>query len=286
MRSTLAGALVVIDKLRTHVPLTDELVFTSNGQLIGGRGQALFSLLKKEGIPENYLRDGVTTRSTDKFRRLLTNIEYGRRLKKLSKDERLATIDQMTGLVKQQIKGWFARQHLKIACDTRLSPQQWIDEIFRVSRERSAGRVEQHLVGAKLEKRFPNVNIGRDAANAGDVQTSRAGDFYVGRTAYHITAAPSVSVIHRCKENVRDGKYPVLLVPRNAVERAKGLAEAQGMETQISVFSIEDYLAQNIVELALDEGVELIVTMRAIIAVYNDRIQQAETDKSLRIELF
>lgn len=284
-RSTLAGALVVIEKLSEKCPLTNSAVFTSGGQLIGGRGASLFNILKRHGISENFLRDGVTTRSTEKFRRLLEALDYGRSLRNLPDATKGEIFSSLGRLVEERIADFFSRQHLKVACDRRCSPLAWVEEILGAARDRSEGRVEQHLVGAKLEARLPDAVIGRDSATAGDIQTGRVGDFRTPHAVYHITAAPSSGVIKRCKENLVAGVHPILLVPRTQVERAKGLASDQGIERQISIFAIEDFIAHNIVELAEDKNSDFISTMKRIIDIYNERILEAEVDKSLRIEI-
>lgn len=283
-KSTLAGALVVLSRMKQKCPLTDDDVFTAGGQLIGSRGNALHTLLSEQGVPR-FLRDGVTTRSTNKFRRLLVALDYGHCLSRMRESERSGVIDRLMYLVKAKIDEKLARQHLTVTCDRRRSPLAWVEEILAVGRERSEGRVEQHLIGAKLEIRLPHAGIRRDAAYAGDAQTGRHGDFRTPQAIYHVTAAPSNTVIVRCKENVEEGLSPVLLVPRTALERAKGLAQAEGLEQQITLFAIEDFVAHNIVELAEDRAQAFIDTLREIIRIYNERIQSAETDKSLRIEI-
>ncbi len=70
------------------------------------------------------------------------------------------------------------------------------------------------IVGAKLELRFPDSHVGRDKANAADLQTSRQGDFQLGNTAFHVTVSPMQKLVARVRENMREGFRPVVLVPR------------------------------------------------------------------------
>jgi len=284
-KSTLAGTLTVLNRLAGRCPLTDADVFTSGGQLSGGRGAALFAVLKAYGVPDGFLSDGVTTRSTEKFRRLLVALDYGRPLEGMSQEERAAIIQTLATRVTAQVATLLQRQHVTVTCDRRSSPLAWVEGIFSAVKDRSQGRVEQHLVGAKLEILLPGAKIGREAAAAADAQTGRSGDFRTSHSVYHVTAAPSRSVITRCKRNIAEGKHPVLLVPRATLERAKGLAEAQGIEGQVSVFAMEDFLAYNIVELADARNASFMAVLQQIVQVYNERIEEAETDASLRIEL-
>lgn len=165
------------------------------------------------------------------------------------------------------------------------APLHWVEQILGTFQPRSINRVETHLAGAVLERRLLGMNIERRAANAGAVQTGRqAGDIRTAQCAYHVTAAPSRSVIERCKDNLVEGKLPVLLVPRSKVERAKGLAQAEGVEQRVSVFGIEDFIAHNIVEMADEREVTHLQVLHDVLVAYNQRIEDTETDQSLRIE--
>ena len=154
------------------------------------------------------------------------------------------------------------------------------------SKERSQGRVEQHLVGAKLETRLPYQDITEHPAFAADVQTGRTGDFVIGKIVFHVTAAPAPAVIEKCQDNLRVNLKPVLVVPRDRIERAKGLAgHYEGLEKRISFVAIEDFIATNIIELSGESDASFVDTFNAILDNYNRRIEQSETDRSLRIEL-
>lgn len=61
-RSTLAGAVVLLDTIRSKAPFAETDVFTGGGQLAGGRGAALRMTLQRYGIQSDFLADGVTTR--------------------------------------------------------------------------------------------------------------------------------------------------------------------------------------------------------------------------------
>lgn len=284
-RSTLAGALVILDRLNEKAPLAASDIFTAGGQIIGSRGEALRQTLAKYGINQSFLADGVTTRSTEKFRRLAEHIDYGRALSSLTAEQRQVAVARLVEPVLSEIEGFFSRQHLSVTCDRQVSPVAWIAQILESAHERSGGRVEQHLVGAKFERRFKAEDINRLSANAADVQTERLGDFVIGRTVYHITANPTASLIRKCADNLKRGFFPVVLTPRVAVERAKGLAAYDNLEIKLVVFAIEDFLAQNLIEMADNDSLPYFEILGEVIEAYNRRIQDAETDSSLRIEL-
>lgn len=285
-RSTLAGAVVVIDKLRNHAPIQPKDIFTDNGQLIGGRGRSLRTTLARYGEERVFLQDGVTTRSTLKFEKLAKALEWGNPLSGWSVEARDLAVKQLVAIVREEIELHFARKQISLKLNQAESPVTWIEDLFTTARERSQGRVEQHLVGAKLERRLGEKEVKGHATFAADQQTERAGDFAVDNIVFHVTANPGAAVIEKCEDNLRRGLLPVLVIPRDKMERAKGIASAtQGLERRISFVAIEDFVASNIIELAGAENSSFFEVLTSVIALYNQRIVQSETDKSLRIEL-
>jgi hypothetical protein len=287
-RSTLAGAVVVLDKIRLKAPIKRSDIFTTGGQLIGGRGVALRDTLSHYGEERNLLADGVTTRSTLKFERLAEAMGWGKELADWTEDEREIAVQRLTQPIRKKIDDYFLRQQIHLEIDRSESPSIWIEQLFREAKERSQGRVEQHLVGAKLERRMPQQDVAAHAAFAADVQTQRAGDFVVGDIVFHVTAVPALPVIEKCHDNLRKNLHPVLVIPRDKIERAKGIASASAtpdLERRISFVAIEDFIATNIIELAGAEGASFVDVLQSILTLYNERILQSETDKSLRIDL-
>lgn len=61
--------------------------------------------------------------------------------------------------------------------------------------------------------------------------------------------------------------------------------EYEGADDLVSVFSIEDFVALNIIEMAAAEGKDFFILMKEIVQTYNRRLEEVETDLSLRIEL-
>lgn len=155
------------------------------------------------------------------------------------------------------------------------------------ARERSQGRVEQHLVWSKLKTRHPDLVKDEHAAFAGDVQTGRMGDIVVGDLVFHVTAAPATPVIEKCVRNLQAGKHPVLTVPRQSVERARTIAEtvAPAWSRRITFVAIEDFVAANILELAHGDSSQFFNVLEQILRRYNEVVASYETDASLRIEV-
>lgn len=285
-RSTLAGAVVVLDAMRIKAPITKDDIFTQGGQLVGGRGVALRETLSRYGEDRVFLADGVTTRSTRKFEDLAEVFSWGQIFSEWRDTERAEAVNRFVALVFAEVDAYFLRKQIDLKIDRRESPVSWIEQLLSEARERSQGRVEQHLVGAKLQRRMPQKNVPAHPAFAADVQTQRTGDFVIGDMVFHVTAVPAQPVVEKCHDNLRQNLHPILVIPRDSIERAKGLASGTpDLERRISFVAIEDFIATNIIELAGVEEKPFVEIFESILMLYNERIIQSETDKSLRIDL-
>ena len=174
---------------------------------------------------------------------------------------------------------------LKPQCDRQQSPGAWIDSILIASELRSCGVVERHLVGATLQQRHPGIAIPNNPGHAGDTQTARSGDFPLKDISYHVTATDGKEATERCKRNIETGVHPVLLVPRQYLEKARARADVVGILPRVSILAIEDFITQNIIEMSTSQQRDFFSTLKAIIDEYNHRLEQVETDMSLKIEL-
>jgi hypothetical protein len=174
---------------------------------------------------------------------------------------------------------------LKPQCDQHQSPAAWIDSILAAAELRSFGVVERHLVGATLQRRHPGIVVPNNPGHAADAQTGRSGDFPLKNVSYHVTATDGKEAVVRCKENVETGVHPVLLVPKRYAEKANVYAEIAGIQDRVSILPIEDFITQNIIEMSTNQQQDFFSTLKAIIDEYNRRLEEVETDMSLKIEL-
>ena len=69
------------------------------------------------------------------------------------------------------------------------------------------------------------------------------------------------------------------------VSKSFHFAEAIGIEKQLSIGAIEDFIGENIVEMANDARQEYLAILKALVEAYNKRLEAVETDMSLRIEI-
>lgn len=174
---------------------------------------------------------------------------------------------------------------LRLQCDQLQSPATWIDSILAAAELRSLGAVERHLVGATLQQRHPEIVVPNNPGHAGDTQTGRSGDFPLKDISYHVTATDGKEATERCKRNIETGVHPILLVPRQYLESARARADVVGILPRVSILAIEDFITQNIIEMSTGQRQDFFSTLKAIIDEYNRRLEQVETDMSLKIEL-
>lgn len=285
-RNTIAVGIVVLHHLKNKCPVAPDEVISPGGEIIGSRS-SLHEILRIYGIsqPEKYLKEVTTRQAHPDGKRLFEAFEYGDIFTKLSEEERSQLLLEMIDILKEEVNKWFRRQNLKIRFERQHSPIEWIHKILEEAKGKSGGVVEQHLIGAKLEKRHSDVEVANFPSHAADVQTGRSGDFTIGNTVYHVTATPGPSVIQKCSENIKSGMHPVLLVPSVSVVKAISFAEYEGIEKYLSVIAIEDFVAFNIIEMATGNQAKFFEILQEIIKVYNERLEKVETDMSLKIEI-
>jgi hypothetical protein len=283
-RNSVAIGIVVLDHLVRACPVSRDEVVSQGGEISGARS-GLGPTLARYGVPSDYLKEVTTRQAHQDGQRLFERLDWGRALSDASPEERrdilTKLIDDLTALA----DAWMRKQSLRLDIDRRHAPTTWVNMIIDGARGHSGGVVEQHLVGAKLQRRFPSHQIPNHPAHAGDSQTERAGDFAIAGVVYHVTASPSPAVVQKCARNLLQGLHPVLLVPQDRVQKAQLYAEDEHIRSELTILSIEDFVAMNIVELALAESKDLFAVLQEMVEIYNLRLSSAETDMSLQITI-
>jgi hypothetical protein len=282
-RNTVAVGIVVLHSLRSKCPLAKIDVVTKGGEIKGSR-KGLGAILGEYGVV-GYLKEATTRQAHQDGQRLLKELRFGKDLARLRDDERDRILRELIDRLVREATTWLSRQHLRITCKRGSAPGSWVAEIIERAQGRSGGRVEQHLVGAKLAEAHRDVDVPILPGTAGDAQTGRAGDFQIRTTVCHVTAAPGEAVVKKCEANADAGLHPVLLVPSSVKDRALLWAENLGMRGRLTVIAIEDFLSVNIIEHSGGETQNFIETLRRIVTEYNRRVAVAETDTSLTIEI-
>lgn len=283
-RNTVAIGIVVLDHLKKNGIVNRDDVISQGGEISGARS-GLGRILESYDIPRNYLKEITTRQAHQDGQHLFEKFEWGKIFNNTEEIDREEIITSLISVLQKEANDWLKKQNLKLNIDRRQAPSSWINEIVENAEGRSGGIVEQHLVGAKLARRFHNISITNHPAHAADVQTDRKGDFAIAKMIYHVTASPSKNVINKCKENIQIGLSPILLVPTKQETRARILAEDEGILKEITIISIESFVSLNIIEMATEENKDFYTLLKEIIDIYNQRLSEAETDMSLQIEI-
>lgn len=284
------AGLVVSRMLADGLPIDDSRLYSSGkSQVRGLSGKRIAKILEDHGEKRLFTSEGGrTSRGTvhlaNSLRETLNQIN-------LSEHDEIDTSyisftleDFFTTCVRID---YFDKQRITLEIDPSKPVSTIISNILDVAAERSdkpTGTVLQHLVGAKLQLRFPSVEVGLDKANAADMQTDREGDFQIGNTAFHVTVAPMEKLISRCVENKKAGYRPVILTPENRVQAALQMTENVEMLNLISVQAAETFIGTNVEEIAVFDGDRIREGVARLIRTYNRRIESIEADLSLMIE--
>jgi len=195
---------------------------------------------------------------------------------------------------------WIARVHefwaakpFKIRLDASRSLRTVVGDIILQAEERQkttlgvyyAGAVMQHLVGAKLDCVLGTGKIEHNSFSTADAPSHRAGDFLVGDVAIHVTTSPGEALIHKCRDNLDEGLRPLIVTGKRGLAVAEGLASNTSLGDRIDVFEIEQFMAANIYELGSFASDGRRTAVYSLVERYNQVVEEAETDPSLKIEL-
>jgi len=221
---------------------------------------------------------------TADVRRMLRSLQDAK-FEQQTPAEKITALEAMQAFLVQKVREFHGRQRLKVVYDGSKAMQQLVEDLLKLAAQTGkAGAVAQHLVGAKLQLRFPHLPIEIRPFSAADEQLGRPGDFVVGDTSFHITVAPMPGVYDRCKENLARGLRVCLLVREGQLIGARQNADLLG-PGPITVRSIESFVSQNIEELSEFCHNKLALEFRSLLETYNQRVDKAEFDKSLMLEI-
>ncbi|MHA7967393.1 DUF4928 family protein [Paenibacillus sp. CAU 1782] len=286
-RYVVCAGLAVLEIARDAFPLQQSDYITAKNQ-VKTSGALIKKILERYGETRKYAAEGGrTTRGTrtaaEKFVAKL-NVEFSE-LQELDDAQKHLIIDQMQGWLVDRVKGYFNRKRIEVELLLIKPSYQIISDILAAAEERKlTGAVAQHLVGAKLSNRFPDLEVENHSYTTADQQLGRPGDFLINDTVFHVTVAPMPAVIGKCENNIRQGYRAILLVPESKTMAAKQMAETLNV-TQIGIFSIETFVGQNIEEISQFRKNELTQGFLNLLRKYNERVAAVETDLSMQIEI-
>jgi uncharacterized protein DUF4928 len=289
-KGPLSVALVVTQHAKEiGLPLDPEKLLTEGGGQVLGLGKgAVQAILKRHSIARVLASEGGRA-----SRGSLNNMrEYVAFLNAL-KGKGKVDLDAIEAFWIERVHEFFAGKPFKIRLDASRSLRMVVRDVIAqaVERQKTApgvyygGAVLQHLVGAKLDCALGKGKFEHNSFSTADAPTARAGDFFIGDVAIHVTTSPGEAVIEKCRDNLNDGYRPMLVTLQRGLTVAEGLAANVGLGDRIDIFEIEQFVALNLYELGKfgADGRKTAVT--DMVDRYNEIVEEFETDPSLKIEL-
>lgn len=284
---TIANALVLLEGLKTSYNLDLASHIAKGGaQIIGASGKTVTSILSKFDEKRPFLKEGGrTNRGGLGDLRPLFLLLKELNLEDIPKNDRIEYLTAFQAYLVDRVRDFHNRQKIKLVFDAKFSTWQIIRNLLEeAKREGKAGFVAQHLVGAKLQLRFPELNVSNESASTADKPTNRQGDFFIGNTVFHVTVVPMQAVFEKCKLNIIEGYKVYLLIPDSKLVGARQMGE-EFCNGQAAIESLESFVSQNIEEISFFENGELKSNLKKLVDIYNHRVDAVEIDKSLMIEL-
>lgn len=240
-KGPLCVALVMTQHARKMgLPLDPEKLLTDGGGQVLGLGKApVQAVLKRHGISRVLAAEGGRT-----SRGSIGNMrDYVAMLNNLH-SQGAVDLDVVERFWIDRVHEFFAGKPFKVKLDSSRSLRVLIRDVLAQAEERQKnapgmqfmGAVLQHIVGAKLDCALGPGQFAHNSFSTSDAQSGRAGDFFIGDVAVHVTTSPGEGVIQRCKDNLDDGYRPIIVTTARGLTAAEVLAKMLG-SVIVSTFS-------------------------------------------------
>ncbi len=286
-KGVISASLAVLDRLREDYTLSlDEHTTPGNGQ-VRTSGEAVKEVLAKFGETRHYTSEGGRTNrgSLSAVKSMLRSLAPAE-LETLSEEDRDAALEACQAFLVERVREYHNRQRLTITYTQSASTWHLVKSILDTADETGkGGPVAQHLVGAKLQLRFPDLEVMNEGYQTADQQTQRPGDFLLGDTAFHVTVAPMNALYDKCGRNAAEGYKVYILVPDRRLQGARQNIELAGLADRVTVESLESFISQNVEELSGFTANSRKIRLVELLELYNHRVNAVEYDKSLMIDL-
>lgn len=289
-KGALAVILFITRQARIRgLPLDSADLLTHNQGQIQGLGKAAVqSILAEYEIMKTLAEEGGRTSRGS----LGSMQKYVSFLNKLH-DGGLADIESIERWWIDRIKDFFISKPFILRYDTgkslRSIVRDLLDQAYKRQRDNPGtmygGAVLQHLVGAKLSLVLPEGTIENHGFSVADAVSGRSGDFIIDEVVFHVTTAPSESLMEKCKRNFESGVRPILVTTYSSMAGAESLARIHDLEGRMDILEAEQFIATNLYELSGFQSSERRVTIEKLIERYNNIISEVETDPSLRVQI-
>lgn len=288
-KGPLCVALVITQHAKKmSLPLDPDALLTEAGGQVFGLGKAAVqAVLARHNITRVLAAEGGRT-----SRGSIANMrEYVAFLNRLNESSAI-DLDEVERFWIDRVHEFFSAKPFKIRRDSSRSLRTLVRDVLAQAEERQrntpgmqyAGAVLQHLVGAKLDCALGAGSFEHNSFSTSDAQSGRAGDFFIGDVAVHVTTAPGEAVIERCRDNINDGHRPIIVTTARGLTAAEVFAEKAGLDERIDIFEVEQFIALNLYELGKFAADGRRVAIDEVVTRYNDIIEEVETDPSLKIE--
>ena len=258
----------------------------SKGQVTGIGGGNLKKILAEHGITKQLTSEGGRT-SRGSMGLMMTYVQF---LNQWSEDEAV-DLFEVENFWAEEVREYFRNQPFVLSSDTSKTVTANLADLFDQAKKREKqnkgtrylGVILQHLVAAKLQVVLSDDGVEIHGASVADKQTDRAGDFVINSTAFHCTTAPADLLMEKCKANLKAGYRPVIITIYDRVHTALTQIEDGGMQGQVDVWDIQQFLSSNVMEHSGFNEVARNHTLAEIIDKYNAIIDAVEHDPSLHI---
>ena len=281
----MCAGLAVLERMRGTYPLGRSDYITPGNQ-VRTSGSLIQSILNRHGEERRFTSEGGrTTRATvPAAEGIAAALNETAALVGLSESDRGQVIDALQAWLVERVKDYLDQKAIEVEVNLSKPSPQIVADILAAAGSKG-GAVAQHLVGAKLAVRYPDLEIENFSYTTADKQLGRPGDFVVGDTAFHVTVAPMPPVLNKCEENLRDGYRPMLLVLDTRLQAARQMAEAIEVQERVGILAIESFVGQNLEELGGFGKGGMAEGFKALLEQYNRRVEAVEADRSLLIRV-
>ncbi|WP_114389920.1 DUF4928 family protein [Notoacmeibacter marinus] len=289
-KGPLCVAIVITQQAKAAgLPLDPAKLLTEQGGQVLGLGKsAVQAVLSRHGIKRVLASEGGRT-----SRGSIGNMrEYIGFLNNLA-DSGGVDLDTVEDFWITRVHEFFSAKPFKIKLDASRSLRVVVRDVLQQAEERQknapgvyyVGGVMQHIVGAKLDCALGAGQFEHNSFSTSDAQTGRAGDFFIGDVAIHVTTSPGEAVIERCRDNLNDGYRPVLVTMQRGLTVAEALSDNAGIADRVDVFEVEQFIALNLYELGKFAAEGRRVAVADLVNRYNEIVESVETDPGMKIEL-
>ncbi len=158
----------------------------------------------------------------------------------------------------------------------------FVESLFEAVANRSNGRVEQALVGAKLQLRYPGSEVPNNPSFAGDRQTGRDCDFAVENSRVIVSVSPKEQHYASAISLAAQGRTVYLIVAEGTADAVRGKLKRMRPPKSVIVAGVEQYVTSNMGEIETERKITPREVCLQLVREYNRRIL-ADNDRSLQV---